>query len=113
MTFSTGGSQPLKRRMNLVSIAVTKGDVPDEARREFLIATKGVEFLFNQEVADYCEALAKESVNVRVGEMMLETLPLGERRTKSAEAWADRMVWFTNQLDEIKKRFGPFLKIEG
>jgi hypothetical protein len=45
--------------------------------------------------------------------MMLETLPLGERRTKSAEAWADRMVWFTNQLDEIKKRFGPFLKIEG
>lgn len=99
--------------LKLVSIAVQKGDVPDEARREFVIATRGAQFLFDQKLQDYCDALAKEAINVRVGEQMMDSLPLGDRRTKSAEAWAERMKWFTEQVDEIPKRFAPFLKIRG
>jgi hypothetical protein len=53
--------------MELVSIAVTKGDVPDEARREFLVATKGVQFLFNRKLQDYYDGFAREAINVRVG----------------------------------------------
>jgi hypothetical protein len=99
--------------MKLVSIAVTKGDIPDEARREFVIATKGVEFLFDRDLQDYCDTLAKEALNVRVGEHILGYSPVGDQRTKTAEAWAGRMKWFTEQIDEIPKRFAPFLRIRG
>ena len=99
--------------MKLVSIAIQKGDIPDEARRAFLIATRGAQFLFDQKLQDYCDVLAKEAISVRVGEQMMDYLPVGDRRTKSAEAWAERMEWFTEQMDEIPKRFAPFLKIHG
>ena len=39
---------------------------------------------------------------------MLETLPVGEQRTRTAEAWPERMKWFTEEMEEIPKRFGPF-----
>jgi hypothetical protein len=83
------------------------------ARREFLVATKTVPFLFNQELADYCDALAKEAISVMVGKIMMESLPQGERHQQSVEAWADGMKWFNDQLGEIQKRFAPFLHISG
>jgi hypothetical protein len=88
-----------------------RGTFPMKRGESFCSQPKGVEFLFNKELADYCDGLAKEAINVRGGEQMLAVLPVGEHRTKTAEAWAERMMWFTNQLDEIKKQFGPFLKI--
>jgi hypothetical protein len=99
--------------MKLVWIAVTKGNVPDEARREFMVATKGVQFLFDQELQDHCDALAAEALNVRVGSEKIESLPVGEERAKSEGARADRITWFNDQVDEIPKRFAPFLKIHG
>ena len=99
--------------LKLVSIAVSKGDVPDEVRREFVTATRGVEFLFNRHLQDYCDKLAREALDVRLGERRLETLPEGEPRTKVSQAWQGRMQWFTEQMEEIPKQFGPFLKIRG
>jgi hypothetical protein len=100
--------------LKLASIAVTKGDIPNEARREFVVATRGVQFLFDQEIQDYCDKLAKEAVSVRVGEQMLDSsLPVGDQRTQTAKAWEEQMKWFTEQMAEIPKRFGPFLKIRG
>jgi hypothetical protein len=99
--------------MKLVSIAVRKGDVPDEARHEFLVATKGVEFLFDRELQDYCDTLAKEALSVRVGQQEMDSLPVGNQRAASAVALGDRLKWFNDQVDEIPKRFGPFLRIRG
>jgi hypothetical protein len=101
--------------MKLVSIAVKKGDVPDEARQEFLVATKGVQFLCDQKLQDYCDTLAKEALSVRVGKQLLDSdsLPVGTRRTQSAVALGDRIKWFSDQVDEIPRRFASFLKIRG
>ena len=70
--------------MKLVSIAVQKGDVSDEAQREFLIATKGVQFLFGQKLQDYCDTLAKEAVSLHVGYKLID-LPPGDEPAKNAE----------------------------
>jgi len=99
--------------MKMVSIAVQKGDVPDEARREFLIATKGVQFLCDQKLQDYCDTLAKEALSVRVGQQEMDSLPVGPQRAKSAVALGERIKWFSDQVDEIPKRFGEFLQIRG
>jgi hypothetical protein len=99
--------------LKLASSAVNKGDIPDEVRREFVTATRGVEFLFNRHLQAYCDKLAKEALDVRLGERRLETLPVGEQRTSVSQAWERRMQWFTEQMEEIPKRFGPFLKTRG
>src|SRR5260221_1527384 len=79
--------------MKLASIAVAKGDIPDEARREFVIATKGVEFLFDQKLQDYCDTLAKEALSVRAGQQDMDSLPLGNQPAKSAVALGERIKW--------------------
>jgi hypothetical protein len=104
--------------MKLASIAVQKGDVSDEARREFLIATRGVKFLFNQKLQSYCDTLAKEAVSLHVGQQLIN-LPAGDERANSAEhkksidAWGERVQWFNQQVDEIPRMFGPFLRVRG
>jgi hypothetical protein len=49
----------------------------------------------------------------RVRTDLAVTVNVGEQRTRTAEVWPDRMKWFTEQMEEIPKRFGPFLKIRG
>jgi hypothetical protein len=77
-------------------------------------STKGAQFLFNQKLQDYCDTLAKEALSVRVGKQLLDSdLPVGPQRTQSAEALGELIKWFSDQVDEIPKRFAPFLKIHG
>jgi hypothetical protein len=76
-------------------------------------ATRGVEFLFNRHLQDYCDKLAREALNVRLGERRLETLPSGELRSKTAEAWPARMQWFYEHMEEVPKQFAPFLQVRG
>jgi hypothetical protein len=99
--------------MRLVSIAVQKGDIPDEARQEFLLATKGVEFLFNKKLQEYCNKLANEALYVIIGKEKMKSLPPGDEFAKSTEAWSDRMKWFNHQVEEIPRLFAPFLKVRG
>jgi hypothetical protein len=110
--------------MKLVLIAVQEGDISDEARREFLMATRGVEFLFNRKLQVYCDTLEKGAENLHVG-YQLKCLSQDEP-TKSAEykesvaeyeegiaAWTKRAKWFNQQVDEMPKLFGPFLRFRG
>jgi hypothetical protein len=100
--------------MKFVSGIVAKGDVADEGRREFAIATRGVVFLFDKPTQDYCDHLARESINVQVGKLAMDSPGRSDsQHQQSVEAWAKRMEWFTQQLDEIPKRYGPFLRIVG
>jgi hypothetical protein len=99
--------------MRLAIAIGRKGICTDEHLREYAVATKGVLFLFNQEMEDYCRKLYNEAISVQVGKEKMEALPPGDERRKSAEAWGGRMKWFNEQVDEMPKRFAPFLKIHG
>jgi hypothetical protein len=84
----------------------------DSARKaKFMVATKGVQFLFDQELQDHCDALASEALNVRIGSEKIESLPIGEERARSEGARADRIAWFNQQVHAMPKRFAPFLQI--
>jgi hypothetical protein len=41
----------------------------------------------------------------------LAPAPTSEEFQKSVDAWHDRMIWFIEQPNEVKKRFDPFLQI--
>jgi hypothetical protein len=99
--------------MKLASIVLEKADIRYEQIRDFSIATKGVQFLFDQKLYDYCSELRKEALAVMAGNKEMEPLAVGEKRTKIAAYLNQRLLWFSDQLDEIPKRFAPFLKIRG
>jgi hypothetical protein len=100
--------------MRLAEIVMTKGDISLEQVHRFAFATKGVEFLFNRELRDYCdEQLHKEALAVHMGKQKIDSLSEGEERDKSTILLHERIVWFSDQRNEIQKRFAPFLKIRG
>ena len=94
----------------MVLIAFREGNITVEARQEFLLATKGVEFLFNKKLQEYRDKLASEALNVINGKEKMKSLayPDDER-----EAQRGRLKWFNQQVEEIPKLFAPFLKVRG
>jgi hypothetical protein len=103
--------------MKLVSMAAQEEDVSDEVLQEFLIATKGAQFLFNQKLQGYCEGLAKEAINLHVYKQRRDLQIPGELlRAVDVKIGAEvgrRVGWFSDQVYEIPKRFAPFLRIRG
>ncbi len=99
--------------MRLVEIVVTKKNITLEEVQEFLFATKSVQFLFDQELQDYCKKLYQEAYCVWEGKQKIDAPAEGEERDKSMGLWQDRIVWFNDQRKEIPKRFDPFLRIRG
>jgi len=97
-----------------LAIAIArKGICTDEQLREYAIASKGVRFLFDQQMEDYCRKLYNEAIAVQVGKEKMEGLPPDNERVTSSEAWNKRVRWFNEQVDEMPIRFAPFLRIRG
>jgi hypothetical protein len=100
--------------MKLAEIVVTKKNITLEEVQEFSFATKSVQFLFDENLQDYCDKeLHKEAYSVWSGKQKIDSLPEGEERDNSMGLWQARIVWFNDQRQEIPKRFAPFLKIRG
>jgi hypothetical protein len=99
--------------MKLAVALGKQGICTQEEFDEFVIATKGVRFLFNQKLEDYCETLRKRAIAVITANQNLDALPTHEERAKSGEYLDQRRSWFNDQLDEIPKRFKRFLKTRG
>ena len=99
--------------MRLAIAIARKGICTDEQLREYAIASKGVRFLFDQQMEDYCRKLYNEAIAVQVGKEKMEGLPPDNERVTSSEAWNKRVRWFNEQVDEMPIRFAPFLRIRG
>jgi hypothetical protein len=101
--------------MTLAAIAVAEGDVNPEQRRTCAIATKGAEFLFNEEIDNYCLQLVREAVTLGLEKYRIDQMKnVAAKQNSQAEAsYSDRLLWFNTQIDEMPKRFAEFLKVEG
>ena len=100
--------------MRLIAHVMAKGTCAQEELDQFLKATKDARFLFNEDIEGYLRTLAAEALYVCLGRERQEGLahdPRSEEFQKSVDAWGDRLVWFTQQPDEVKKRFDSFLQI--
>ena len=68
-------------------------------RRDCSVAMRGALFLFNEETQEYCDKLIRAAIAIQIGNHRMNTLPVGEQRTKSAEALGERTLWFNEQFD--------------
>ena len=101
--------------MRLAQIAVAKADVPDEERQRCAIATKGALFLFDADIQNYCDNLIKEALTLQAAKMIIDTKQGAgsEQYERTLKVHSEGVKWFSEQIDEIPKRFAKFLKLEG
>jgi hypothetical protein len=99
--------------MRLTEIVVSKENIALEEVQEFEFAKKSVQFLFDQELQDYCDNLYKEAYGVHRGKQRIDSLAEGEERDQFTATWQEQRVWFNDQRKEIPKRFASFFKIRG
>jgi hypothetical protein len=52
-------------------------------------------------------------INLNVMKQAMAATPPGDERAQRAAAWRESAKWFNEQVDELPKRFAPFLKIRG
>jgi hypothetical protein len=73
-------------------------------------------FLFDEEVAQYLRELSNRSVRLHAVVKMREAAVTYNRTTGNFESWIAQetslVEWFTDQDDEIRRRFAPFLRLE-
>lgn len=93
---------------------ISKADVTHEQRSECARATKGAEFLFNQEIDDYCLLLLKQALEFHIQKdpMNLNQDPESDEAKRRQNDHFDRVQWWFEQEQKIPLRFTPFLKVE-
>jgi hypothetical protein len=101
--------------MRLIDHIIQKGTCTWEELDRFANAVRNARYLFNADVEGYLRTLSEEALYVQLGQQKQEGLahdPTNEEFQKSVDAWGNRLMWFTEQPDEVKRRFDPFLQIQ-
>ena len=76
---------------------------------EFYGGTSDTEFLFRSEVVDYLAQIRKRALHMRTSRTLLEPKPVGDERSRLAEAEHDDLVWLTDQITAMTSVFAPYL----
>jgi hypothetical protein len=101
--------------MRLIEHVIAKGTCTKEELDRFANAVRNARYLFNADVESYLRMLSAEALYVRLGQQKQEGLahdPTNEEFQKSVDAWGNRLMWFTEQPDEVRRRFDPFLQVQ-
>ena len=99
--------------MQLIGYVIQRGTCTFEQHQQFSTDVRQARFLFNEDIETYLQKLRNEGLALYAGEKKREGLnPSSEEYEKSVAAWHDRLIWFTEQFSEVKKRFDPFLQIQ-
>src|SRR5262249_36109186 len=101
--------------MRLIEHVIQKGTCTKEELDRFANATKNARYLLNADIESYLRKLSHEAFLVRLGQQKQESLahnPDSEEFQKSVDAWGNRLMWFTEQPDEVRRRFDPFLQVQ-
>jgi hypothetical protein len=88
-----------KAAMRLAETAVHEPTVTTNDLKEFDNAIRGVRFLFDGSLEDYCNKLRKEAVDILFENRKLEHVPVGDERTSIAKTLEGRLFWFSDQID--------------
>lgn len=104
-----------KAAQRLVDYIITKGACTEEELGKFGAIIQDARHLFNEDIENYLRTLYREATAVWLGKEKQERMAGqhdNEEYRRSLNALCDRLIWFSTQLAEIKRRFDPFLQIQ-
>jgi hypothetical protein len=76
---------------------------------EFDAGTSNAEFLFQADVVAHLAEIRKRALHLRTAQTLLEPLPVGDERSRCAQAEHDDLLWLTDQITAITTTFAPYL----
>lgn len=79
---------------------------------QFVRDTRESEFLFNKEIFDYIDSMAKKAVNLHAIKEKYKPMQVGPGRTRLVEQESELLQWFDNQLEIASKKFGKYLSLK-
>lgn len=78
---------------------------------KFLRNSKDKTFLFGKDVQDFIQLLYNKGVDFQEIGSVLNTLPVGEKRSQAVKNQSELFKWFCEQFDKSKELFGDYLKV--
>jgi len=95
-----------------ISSIMTSGKSQPEAQSKYLVGTRGMRFIFDKEVDDYCDN------NVWIPAIELECLagelkgvPVGKVRTSNVQKQSDIKKQLLNELKTLEDKFDKYLQL--
>lgn len=76
---------------------------------EFRASVEEASFLFDSDITAYLDSIGEKALRLRTLTEMMKPLPVGVQRSDPQEI-VEMLKWLTDQLPELKVRFGPYLK---
>ena len=67
-------------------------------------------FLFGDDLTDYLGEIDRRALHLYTLHETIEPLPSGAERSRLASEISDELRWLTEQLPELKKRFGRYMR---
>jgi hypothetical protein len=77
---------------------------------EFDLATSDAEFLFKRDVVDLLAEIRTQALDLRIDEKLLERPQNADEIAKRANAKNERLKWLGDQVTELTKLFGRYLR---
>jgi hypothetical protein len=78
---------------------------------QFAADTDEALFLFDEGIAEYLATLFKRAVRHRLVGIMRRQAPADYRTASLADEETQNFLWFSEQFQEVRHRFAPFLRI--
>jgi hypothetical protein len=94
----------------LIEIAQVN-NISDEGIGKFVMGTSRAVFFFDQDVVDYLDHLRRQSIELQKLVEFLRTAPVGPERSQASQQRSALFLWFTDQFEEVVKRFKPFMAL--
>ena len=92
-----------------LTMTVKKARFDDAQLFEFCAGIADAEFLFGNDVVDYLAQIRKRALEARAHHEELQSLPVGDERSRRVQAKTDQILWSGDQLDLMIKTFSPYL----
>jgi hypothetical protein len=92
-----------------LAVIIREGAFTGPQLSEFNIGTSDAEFLFRADVVDYLGQIRKRAVHLWTAQRLYEPLPVGDERSRHAQAAHDDLSWLSDQITAMTKAFTPYL----
>jgi hypothetical protein len=86
----------------LIARALQSGRLPEDELLTFLSETRESNFLFGADIEEYITEVYGRAVDVHAA-------ALGN----DPQRWKERMLWFSGQMEEARKKFGKYMAFPG
>jgi hypothetical protein len=97
---------------DLIIHVIRYASVDLQRATQFAADTDEALFLYDESVDAYLSELYKKAVRLRTLGVLLENAPIGDQRSSLAVQEGEIVLWFSEQLGELRRKVQPFLQTE-